>query len=69
MVSFCCIPQKLECRLLADDFIIVGMGQDHVEALTTKFEAAATFIRDMGARGAIKKSCVFSSDAVVRQFL
>ena len=69
MVSFCSIPQKLACRLLADDFIIVGMGQDHVEALATKFEAAATYIKDMGARVAIKKSFVFSSDAVVRQFL
>ena len=49
MVSFASITNVLACRLLADDFILVGLGQDHVGPFTHKFEAAATYIRDMGS--------------------
>ena len=54
-------PGHIIARLLADDLIIVGIGEGHVEIFTDKFNVAMQYVEDLGSRISPKKSFLFSN--------
>ena len=63
------VPGKIIMRVLADDVILVGIGQECILLFTQKYQILLQFILDMGSLISTGKSFLFSNDNPVRKWL
>ena len=55
-------------RVLADDLLLLGIGEGHIGAFHVAFNNTLEYMQDMGAKISPTKSYIFSNDASIRKW-
>ena len=59
----------IQPRVLADDLMLLGIGEGHLNAFYHAFSDTHLYMQDLGAKIAPEKSLLFSNDGAIRRWI